>query len=186
MRPPCPEQCPFDKCSGRIGYLGSYPRHVIAPDASYQEFGVHRFICKTCGCTVSFPPDFLVPYKHYGADVIQRVLNLILLLRISLRVIADPGGKYNDVGFSRFCLGQWLAQFACNSHNLWHFGLPRLFGADSPPPSTLTALLKHLVAYAVKKGHPRRHTFGVVQQALGQPFPPFGLFRAQLLPGCST
>ena len=68
MPPPRPESCPHGDCDGVDCMVkhGHYKRHVILVIGVLVWFGVHRFLCKECGRTVSFLPDFAVPYKHYG------------------------------------------------------------------------------------------------------------------------
>lgn len=163
-----------------------YERFVILPDGARRRLGVHRFRCAVCGRTVSFLPDFCVPYKHFGADVINAALAAVLLLRLSLRAVAAWDSAWNAASFSRYCVGQWLQHFGRNSHNLWHFGLPRLFGAHSPGVGSQSVLLGHLTAFAAGRAEHAHCSFRAVQCTLSQPFPPLGLFRAQLLRGCFT
>ena len=166
-------------------YHGHYKRCVILPDVASDPFGVHRYRCATCKGTVSFLPDFCVPYKHFGTDIVFLVLQFLLLLGHSVCAVANPFGSLNRFGWSRWCVSEWLGQFDRNSHNLWHFGLPRLLGY-SPVPEDLARLLRYFVDTSADYTESSAHTFRPVQVSLCKEFPPFGLFRAQLLPGCAT
>ncbi len=168
-----------------MGYYGHYKRSVILLDFVSEPFGVHRYSCVTCKRTLSFLPDFCVPYKHFGSDIVFLVLQFLLIFGHSVREVANPFGSLNSFGCSRWCMDEWLGQFGRNSHNLWHFGLPRLLGY-SPVPEDLARLLRYFVDISASHIESSAHTFGPVQIALSKEFPPFGLFRAQLLPGCAT
>lgn len=123
--------------------------------------------------------------KHFGADVISAVLLAVLLMKLSLRAVAGVDSAYNAASFSRFCVGQWVEHFERNSNNLWQFGLARL-GVDAAVSACCpAALLRHPIGFAAAVG-PADQAFRAVQCGLSQPYPPFGVFRAQLLPGCVT
>ena len=178
--------CPFNDCNGGpMGYHGHYKRCVLLPDFASEPFGVHRFGCTACGKTLSFLPDFCVPYKHFGSDIVFLVLQSLLLFGHTVREVANPFGSLNLFGYSRWCVNEWLCQFERNSHNLWHFGLFRLLGY-SPVPEDLAKLLRYFVDTSADNTGSSTHTFRPVQVSLCKAFPPFGLFRAQLLPGCAT
>ncbi len=166
-------------------YHGHYKRSVILPDFASVAFGVHRYGCATCKRTLSFLPDFCVPYKHFGSDIVFSILQFLLLFSHSVREVASPFGSLNPFGCSRWCVDEWLGQFERNSHNLWHFGLPRLLGY-SPVPENLARLLRYFVDTSADYTASSAHTFRPTQVALCKEFPSFGLFRAQLLPGCVT
>jgi hypothetical protein len=154
-------------------------------DGRPAKFGVHRFRCARCGRSVSFLPDFCVPYKHFCTDVIGAVLRACLVLSMSVRaVVADP--VHNAACFSRDCAGDWIRQFASNCHNLRHFGLPRLGVAAVPAADTPGLLLVHFLSFGAAHSPDARPGLRAVQCGLSGSFPPFGLFRAQLLPGCVT
>ncbi len=186
FRPPCPKRCPFNNCSGgAMGYYGHYKRSVILREFSSEPFGVHRYGCATCKKTLSFLPDFCVPYKHFGSDIVFLILQFVLLFGHSVREVANPFGSLNSFGYSRWCVDEWLGQFERNSHNLWHFGLFCLLGY-SPVAEDLSRLLRYFVDTSAGYIELSAHAFRSAQVALCKEFPPFGLFRAQLLPGCAT
>jgi len=164
---------------------GFYWRRVFLPQGSLARVGVHRYRCTVCRRTVSFLPDFCVPYKHFGADVIQGVLAAVLLLRLSARAVAGVNSLYNAASFTRFSVGQWMEHFQQNSRNLWQFGLERLGMTAPVGDRSAAALFGHLQRWGAGVA-PVEHSLRAVQCALSQAFPPFGVFRAQLLPGCCT
>ncbi len=147
---------------------------------------MHRVRCNLCGRTVSYLPDFCVPYKHFGCDVIAAVLSAVLLLNVSRRAAAAWDSAWNGASFSRFCVGDWTGQFGRNSHNLWHFGLVRLGLAVGDGRGSIPALLRALLCFDAGSRGDELQSLRAVQCTLSGVFPPFGLFRAQLLPGCCT
>lgn len=165
---------------------GFYWRFVILPSGVRKRFGVHRCRCAVCGRTVSFLPDFCVPYKHFGTDVIEAVLAAVLLSNLSVRAVARWDSVCNTAGFSRYCVGEWLVHFRRNSHNLWHFGLARLGVVAACEGRSCAALLLHLRGFGADEAGCAKHVLRMVQCVLSEQYPPFGLFRAQLLPGCFT
>lgn len=165
-------------------YHGHYLRGVITAEVC-GRFGVHRFACARCGRTVSFLPDFCVPYKHYGARVIQRVLCLLLLAGRLTKAVADPLTGANDAGYSAWAVRAWRAGFKANANNLRQFGIPRL-GGESENATDCAAVLRALSAVATSQGQERKDVFSFCQVGLTLALPPLGLFRAMLLPGCVT
>ncbi len=142
---------------------------------------------------MSYLPDFCVPYKHYGADTICRVLSLLLLVGRTVKELSDPFGDLNEVGHSSWCVRNWLDQFKRNSHNLWTSGMVRLTnvspaarGDPTVSGNDLTALMRVLHRVAIKHTPNDRHVFPFCQVKLCSQLPPFGLFRAMLLQGCAT
>ena len=49
-------------------------RHGLDKDARCQWYVLRRFACGDCNNIHREIPDFLFPYKHYNADVIQTVI----------------------------------------------------------------------------------------------------------------
>ena len=178
--------CAFSDCNGGpMHYHGHYKRSVILSDFVSEPFGVHRYRCRTCKRTLSFLPDFCVPYKHFGTDIIFWVLQLLLLVGYSAGELARPFGSLNDFGVSRWCINVWLNQFEHNSHNLWHFGLPRLLGC-MVDREDLAKLFSYFVDPSTNDPKELTYPARLAQAGLSKKFPPFGFFRAQLLPGCVT
>ena len=165
---------------------GFYWRWVTLASGARERSGVHRFLCTRCGRTVSCLPDFCVPYKHFSADVIHGVLAAVLLMALSFRAVAHWDSVYNRAGFSRYCVGEWLAHFRRNSHNLWHFGLRRLGLSAGDDARTCATLFIRLQCFGAARSGDVAQSLRAVQCALSSAYPPFGLFRAQLLPGCFT
>ena len=165
-------------------YHGYYLRGVITAEVC-GRFGVHRFGCGRCGRTVSFLPDFCVPYKHYGARVIQRVLSLLLFAGCLTRAVSDPLMGKNDAGYSDWAAREWRVGFEANANNLRQFGIPRLGGGSQNAPDC-AAVLRALYALATGQGQERKDVFAFCQVGLTLSWPPLGLFRAMLLPGCVT
>lgn len=187
MAPDIPERCPFEGCRGKMHRHGFYWRRVIDYAGGCFFLGVFRFRCTICKRTVSFLPDFCIPYKHFSTDVVATVLHAVLILNVVTCAVAAAGSIYNKAMFSHYCVYDWARQFRRNSHNLWHLGLVRLGITAVPVPDAEAVLFSHLVAFgAVSSAESARCSLRAAQCALSSTFPPFGLFRAQLLPGCCT
>jgi hypothetical protein len=169
-----------------VHWHGFYWRFVILASGVRKRFGIYRCRCVVCGRTVSFLPDFCVPHKHFGTDVIEAVLAAVLLSQLSVRAAARWNSLCNTAGFSRTCAGEWVAHFRRNSHNLWHFGLARLGVSVAGEGRSCAALLLHLRGFGTGETGCAEHRLRIVQCALSAQYPPFGLLRAQLLPGCFT
>lgn len=124
-----------------------------------------------------------MPHKHYGASVIHRVLSLLLLVGHSVAAVADPLGRHNRAAFSSWCVRSWLADLNANCNNLRQFGLPRLLDRPVLEPCSCAVILQRLneAAAGSKSG-----VFQYCQVQLSSQYPPYGLFRAMLLPGCVT
>lgn len=166
---------------------GFYLRFVILSDGCCKRFGVYRFRCSRCRHTVSVLPDFCVPYKHFCADVIGVALCAVLLVGRSVYAVAHRDNTAdNKAGFTRFCVGQWVDHFARNCQNLWQFGLARLGVALGAGSRSEPALLGHLLDFGVIRVGCADQALRAVQCALSRPYPPYGLFRAHLVPGCCT
>lgn len=133
-----------------------------------------------------------MPYKHYSAGVICRVLNILLVLGISIRQAASTA--HNAASASRWCVGEWLRQFRQNNNNLRMFGLETAGNSqaaeDAPMSVSDTAsdsgLFAALLKVAADADIDINGAFPFWQVKLSARRPPAGLFRAVLLPGCVT
>lgn len=186
MAPEPPASCPLYGCDGYMQGNGCYPRSVIDCRGCCVLLWVFRFRCVTCGRTVSFLPDFCVPYKQFSVEVVGAALWAVLVLNLATQAVAAADSVYNKASFSRYCVYNWVRQFCCNSHNLWHIGLVRLGVAAVPVADSEALLLKCLAGFPVGPSAHAPCDLRAAQCALSTPFPPFGLFRAHLLPGCCT
>ncbi len=185
MSPDPPAICVFEGCNGRMHRNGFYKRIVI-DEETWRSVGVFRFWCPRCGGTVSFLPDFCVPYKRFSVDVIGTTLWAVLVQNLAGRAAASEDSGYNKACFSYYCAADWVKQFCRNSHNLWHIGLARLGIAVVPVPDSEASLLKHLAGFPTGSSTQAPCDLRAAQCALSSLFPPFGVFRALLLPGCCT
>lgn len=187
LAPEPPGSCPFDGCNGKMHRNGSYLRSVIDYVGCCLLLGVFRYRCTLCKRTVSYLPDFCAPYKYFSVDVIAAVLHAVLVLNLTSCAVAASASIYNKASFSRYCVCDWVRQFRANSHNLWHMGLARLGIAAMPAPEAEAVLFDHLAGFgAASSGDTDCFSLRAAQCELSSSFPPFGIFRAQLLPGCCT
>lgn len=70
---PRPTECPHCRVVDQFIGHGFYPRHALAPTQVYV-LRLKRWYCKACHATVSLLPSFLLRFRHYLLDVIQRVV----------------------------------------------------------------------------------------------------------------
>lgn len=185
MRPALPTKCPNCGCGGGLlGYKGSYPRRVIAANGCDAEFGVHRYRCRGCGKSVSFLPDFCVPYKHYGAAAISGMLAALLLLGASIRAAVAP--TVNRASASRSAVCEWLRQFRRNGNNLRFLALPVASPSLGKAATSDAGLFCALRESALGAGATEAEIFPFWQVKLSAKRPSAGLFRALLIPGCAS
>lgn len=64
--------CP--KCEGNLKYYDSVKRIVRTKNRLTKKVIIRRFKCEECGSLHRELPDFILPYKHYEADVIIGVI----------------------------------------------------------------------------------------------------------------
>lgn len=63
--------CP--DCGGNLVRRGNKKRTIIHEDGSKQIFSLKRYYCEVCKKTHTEIPEFIVPYKHYHKEVIEKV-----------------------------------------------------------------------------------------------------------------
>lgn len=61
--------CPL-RCKGRLHRHGSYGRYDLGPNRD-ATFAVQRFVCPSCGHTVSVLPANRLPYRPIQVDRLQ-------------------------------------------------------------------------------------------------------------------
>lgn len=67
--------CP--KCFSQLIRNDEYQRYVIDEDGVNEQTVIMQVKCTKCGSTHAILPDFIRPYKHYGAAVIELALATI-------------------------------------------------------------------------------------------------------------
>lgn len=67
--------CP--KCLSKLFRNDEYQRGVIDEDGVHEQTVIMQTMCTKCGTTHALLPDFIRPYKHYGAAVIELALTTI-------------------------------------------------------------------------------------------------------------
>ena len=90
-------------CSGTLKVHGCYRRHCRNEDGERQYGWVAQGHCESCGKYPAFIPQFLMPYKHYRTEVIERVI-----AESENGVAVEHLGGYSaDVSTMR----RWISQF---------------------------------------------------------------------------
>jgi Domain of unknown function (DUF6431) len=101
----------------RVEGHGCYSRQVRGLRAGWMVIWVRRYLCRNCGHTMSRLPDWLHPWRWYGATVIAEALYRHLMLRETARAIGARFGRGADVEEWR-SLRRWRAQLLV-SPSLW-------------------------------------------------------------------
>jgi hypothetical protein len=90
-------------CMGFFTVHNAYQRGVKDWDSS-QEYGwIAQLCCDVCKKYPSLIPDFIMPHKHYKAEVIESVINE----HESGHIIEHLGGCSADISTMR----RWVRQF---------------------------------------------------------------------------
>ena len=62
-------------CGGALTVHGSYKRHCKDEYGHRHDGWIAQAHCKACDTYPSLIPDFIMPYKHYMADVIEATIS---------------------------------------------------------------------------------------------------------------
>ena len=65
--------CPT--CGGALKYYDKVKRIVRTKGGGSWRVKVKRFKCTTCNTIQRYLPDYIFPYKHYEADIIEGFLS---------------------------------------------------------------------------------------------------------------
>lgn len=65
--------CP--KCGGTLKYYDNVKRMIRTKGGNKSWTRVKRYKCEVCDAVHRLLPDFIFPYKHYEAEIIQGVVN---------------------------------------------------------------------------------------------------------------
>ena len=69
------EECPCPFCSGRLSHK-DFRLRIVRWDNEGKEYVIIRVLyCAQCNTSHRELPDFLVPHKHYAAEVIEAVID---------------------------------------------------------------------------------------------------------------
>ena len=61
-------------CRGKLKYHGCYRRHVQDAESNKEYGWVAQARCDNCKVYPALIPEFIMPYKHYSAEVIEHVI----------------------------------------------------------------------------------------------------------------
>lgn len=65
--------CPT--CTGNLVGYGIINRHIKDENSQKVWYKISRKKCSDCNKTHNMIPDFMLPYKHYKAEIIQEVID---------------------------------------------------------------------------------------------------------------
>ena len=92
------EVVPCPLCSGLLNYRDSVYRNVKDMASNVMRFLLRRLLCQACNTLHRELPDNVQPYKHYGADVIQAVI--------------DGDEEASSCAADNSTIRRWLADFS--------------------------------------------------------------------------
>jgi len=90
-------------CFGSLMYHDCYERHIKDEEGFRHTGWIAQGCCKVCKVYLSLIPDFIMPHKHYSAEVIESVI----AESESGRVVEQFSGCAADVSTMR----RWIKQF---------------------------------------------------------------------------
>jgi hypothetical protein len=61
-------------CKGMLNINGCYPRHFDGEDGERHDGWIVQGHCAACNKYPALVPSFLLPYKHYKAEIIEAVI----------------------------------------------------------------------------------------------------------------
>ena len=91
------------RCNGCLSFHGSYSRHCKDDNGSLHYGWVAQGHCASCNAYPSLIPAFIMPHKHYKAEVIENVI----AETEKGRAIEHLDGCAADVSTMR----RWVTQF---------------------------------------------------------------------------
>ncbi len=139
---PRPKTCPRCAASGHLIGHGSYPRQACDHHRVFA-IRVRRFLCTLCRHTIALLPSFCLPYRHYLAAIIQRVLDMRFQRRASWATIRQSFAP-SDLPVLSTCRA-WVSAFRSGADR-YLATLLRQLAAWQRQPATLELLLAELGA----------------------------------------
>jgi hypothetical protein len=92
--------CPL--CNGVLKIHGSYWRHIHDANNEIHEGWVAQGHCEACKIYPSLIPDFIMPYKHYEAAVIEAAIS---------KVEEEGGLRLNESPADDSTIRRWVKEF---------------------------------------------------------------------------
>ena len=164
---PLPDRCPHPDCqaAGSLIRWGSYQRWACTVEEN-DLIPIQRVRCKGCGRTHSLLPDFLHPYRHYVICLLQRVVEMFLLVDLSWKQLMR---RLSGSGPARSTVREWVGSFAYGAGDLLLDFLLRHLLALDPTVELPDLPPEHLqrVSDATKRHRlERAHTFWLLAERL--------------------
>ena len=83
----------------------SYPRWLKHFDGTKSQVVINRVRCLECGAVFTIQPSFIVRYKRYDTDAIEKLMTLLFITEDSYRM----AGVSQALGMDKQQAGTWLA-----------------------------------------------------------------------------
>jgi hypothetical protein len=90
------------RCGGPLAVHGCYPRHILDEYGARHDGWIAQGCCEACKKYPSLIPDFIIPYKHYEAAVIESAIS---------KVEAEGRIRLGDCPAAGSTVWRWVNQF---------------------------------------------------------------------------
>jgi hypothetical protein len=111
----CPRQLQFT-------HHDSYTRWAKHFNGQQSAVIIHRVRCLECGAVFSVQPSFIIRYKRYETDAIEKLMTLLFITEDSYRM----AGISQTLGLDEHQAGTWVALEANQDHTITPLVLWRL------------------------------------------------------------
>jgi hypothetical protein len=88
-------------CGGPLTFHSCYPRHIRDEEGYRHDGWIAQGCCDTCKKYPSLIPDFIMPYKHYGAAVVEAAI---------AKFEENGGLRFNECPADESTVRRWVAQ----------------------------------------------------------------------------
>jgi len=90
------------RCGGPLAVHDCYPRHILDEDGTRHDGWIAQGCCDACKKYPALIPDFIMPYKHYEAAVIEAAIS---------KVEEEGGLRLIDCPAAGSTVWRWVNQF---------------------------------------------------------------------------
>lgn len=148
-----PKHCPHPDCQASHSLIrwGTYQRWACTGAEAYRVC-IQRIRCQGCGRTHSLLPDFLHPYRHYGLQLLQRVIWLYLIVGLGFGRLM---GHLPEAGPAPETVREWVRAFAYGAGHLLLAALTRFLLQMAPQTELPGPAPPHLARSRQAQHHQR-------------------------------
>ena len=88
-------------CNGPLSVHGCYCRHILDEDGKRRDGWIAQGCCAACKKYPAIIPDFIMPYKHYEAAVIESAISKV----------EEEGLRLSECPADECTIRRWASQF---------------------------------------------------------------------------